>query len=168
MMVFGRKCPVCGGKNLVGRPPSSWLASLPTAQSYSCTDCRRQSVQLFFFAINVEKRQFPRKRLPPFFLVRIPLTNQHVRIKDISEGGLCFVQHDNALPIPRHFFRLDLFNCNNGTSLEQLPAKVVATTEQIVERNGFKATVLNHRVRFGNLNQAQRKVLASCLVQYGT
>ncbi|MDR2549956.1 MAG: PilZ domain-containing protein [Desulfobulbus sp.] len=166
MVVFGRKCPACGGKNLIDRSPNSWLATLPTARSCACANCHQQLVLLATFAIGVEQRRFPRLQLPSFFLVRIPATNQYARIKNISEGGLCFDLDYNALPLTRRSLRLDLYNCNDGSSLEQIPAEIVATSEQIVENNGFKTTVLNNCARFVNLNQAQRKVLANCLVQY--
>jgi len=168
MIVFGQKCPACGGKQLIARPPVSRLAALPTARTYACADCRQQIVVLFPFSIGVENRHFVRKRLPPFFLVRIPGgMDQFVRIKNISEGGLCFDQHYNAASVANRFFKLDLYNCNDGSSLEQLPAEIVATSEQLLEVNGLKTTLLNNCVRFVNLNQAQKKVLLTCLAQYG-
>lgn len=167
MMVFGKKCPSCGGNRLNARPPISRLAAVPTARSYACADCHQQMVALFACSIGVEHRHYPRKRLPSFFLVRIPDTNQYARINNISEGGLCFDLHYNAAPITNRFLRLDLYNCNDGSSLELLPAEIVATTEQLLEINGIKTTILNNCARFVNLNQAQRKVLLTCLAQYG-
>ena len=168
MMVFGKKCPACGGGNLIARPPNSRLAALPTARSYACADCPQQIVRLFPCAIGVEQRHFPRRRLPAFFLIRIPATNQYARIRNISEGGLCFDLHRQAPPLPRRFFRLDLYNCNDGSSLELLPAEIVATAEQSLETNGFTTTIRNNCARFINLSQAQRKVLAGCLGRYGS
>ncbi|WP_319589228.1 PilZ domain-containing protein [uncultured Desulfobulbus sp.] len=168
MMVFGKKCPACGGVRLIARPPVSRIATLPTARSYACADCQQQLIFLFPFSIGVENRHFARKQLPSFFLVRIPGgTNQYARIKNISEGGLCFDQHYNAAPISHRFFKLDLYNCNDGASLEQLPAEIVATSEQLLEVNGIKSTILNNSARFIDLNQAQIKVLRTCLTQYG-
>lgn len=169
MMVLGKKCPACGGERLVAKPPVSRIATLPTARSYACADCRQQVLFLFPFSIGVENRHFARRQLPPFFLVRISSgTNQYARIKNISEGGLCFDQHYNAAPISGRFFKLDLYNCNNGASLEQLPAEIVATSEQLLEVNGVKTTILNNSARFIDLNQAQIKVLRTCLDQYGS
>ena len=51
--------------------------------------------------------------------------------------------------------------------MEPLPAKIVATSEQLLDINGIKTTVLNYCAQFVNLNQAQRKVLHTCLAQYG-
>jgi hypothetical protein len=168
MMVFGKKCPTCGGKRLIARPPVSRLAVLPTARAYACADCQQQMVAIFPFSIGVENRHFARKQLPSFFLVRISgNTDQYARINNISEGGLCFDQHYNATPLASHFFKLDLYNCNDGSSLEQLPAEIVATTEQLLEINGIKTTILNNCARFVNLNQAQKKVLHTCLAQHG-
>ena len=62
---------------------------------------------------------------------------------------------------------LDLYNCNDGSSLEQLPAEIVATTEQILDIKGVKSTVCNNSARFVDLNQAQKKVLHSCINEHG-
>ena len=168
MMVFGKKCPACGSKRLTAHTHRLGLAALPTARAYACADCRQQMVFLFPCSFTVENRHHIRKRLPSFFLVRIPGgNNQYARIKNISEGGLCFDQHYNAAPIPNRFFTLDLYNCNDGSSLEQLPTELVATREEILEINGIKTTILNNSARFVNLSQAQKKVLTTCLVQYG-
>lgn len=168
MMVFGKKCPACGGERLGARHSGSWITALPTARAYACTDCRQPLIFLFPFSIAQENRNFIRKQLPPFFLVRIPgVANQYARIKDISEGGLCFNQQYNAAPITTRFFKLDLYNCNDGSSLEQLPTEIVATSEQLLDINGMKTTILNMSARFVDLNQAQKKVLLTCLAQYG-
>jgi len=167
-MVLGKKCPACGGKRLTARSPISRLAALPIARSYACADCHQQMVALFPFSIGVEHRHFARKRLPSFFLARIPgSTNRYVQIKNISEGGICLHQHADAVPVAGRFFRLDLYNCNDGSSLEQLPAEIVATSKQILEINGIKTSILSHCARFVGLNQAQKKILHTCLVQHG-
>lgn len=168
MAVFGKKCPTCGGTELIVRPPTSWINAIPLVQAYSCAACRQQLVTLLFYSIGVDHRHFPRKHLPPFFLARIPgECDQYVRIKNISEGGLSFDQHYNAAPFGTTVLTIDLYNCNDGSSLEQLPTEIVATTEHILDINGYKTTILNHCARFVNLNQAQKKVLRSCLDQYG-
>lgn len=169
MTVFGVKCPACGSTDLVARSRASWMTSLPIVQAYECARCQQQLVTLLFFSIGVEHRHFPRKHLPPFFLVRIPGgSNQYARIKNIGEGGISFEQHYNAAPLSSSLLTLDLYNCNDGSSLEQLPTEIVTTTEHILDINGFKTTVLNHCARFVHLNQAQKKVLRSCLDQYGS
>ncbi len=168
MMVFGKKCPACGGKQLTARPSASRIAALPTANAYSCSNCRQPLMFLCLFSIGIENRQHARKKMPPFFLVRITgRTNQYARIKNISEGGLCFDHQYSAGPLNSRLLMVDLFNCNEGSSLEQLPARIVATSEQLLDINGIKTTVLNYCAQFVNLNQAQRKVLHTCLAQYG-
>jgi len=130
MMVFGRKCPFCGGRHLTERPPVTRLATVPTARTYACSDCRQQMDFLFPFSIGIENRHGVRRKMPPFFLVRISDTNrQYARIKNLGEGGMCFQQPHNAPPLPGPRLMLDLFNCNDGSSLEQLPAEIVATNE---------------------------------------
>jgi len=168
MMAFGKKCPVCGGKSLIDRSPDSWFTALPAVRSCACADCRQQIVRLSgLAAIGVEQRQSLRKLVPPFFLARIPATNQYVRIKNISEGGLCLVQHPKAPPIPHRLLQMDLFNYSNNTSLEHISAEIITTTEQTVESCGFRIPVHSNCARFVNLNQAQRKVLSFCMGQYG-
>lgn len=168
MMVFGKKCPACGGKELTARPSESRIATLPTAKAFACSSCRQPLVFLCLFSIGIENRQHARKKMPPFFLVRIPgRTHQYARIKNISEGGLCFDHQYSAGALTRRLLMLDLYNCNDGSSLERLTAEIVATSEQLLDINGIKTTVLNYCARFVNLNQAQRKVLHTCLAQYG-
>jgi hypothetical protein len=167
MIVFGLKCPACGGERLVARHSDSWLTTLPTAGAYVCADCRQPLVFLLSFSIALDNRKFARKKLPPFFLVRFPgVPNQYARIKDISEGGICFNQHYNATPITSRFFKLDLYNCNDGSALEHLPTEIVTTSEHFEDINGIKTTFLNRSARFVDLNQAQRKILLTCLSQY--
>lgn len=169
MMVLGKKCPSCGGRQLTKRPAAARLAAFPTARAYACSACQQQLVFLFPFSIGVENRQSVRKQMPPFFLVRINGTsNQYARINNLSEGGMCFQQQYNAPPLPGPRLLLDLYNCNDGSSLEQLPAEIVATNERLQEQNGHKSTKVHYSARFTHLNQAQRKVLNSCLEQYGT
>lgn len=168
MMVFGKKCPACGGKRLLARPPASRAAWLPTAKTFACGDCRQQMVFLFPFSFCLENRHHPRKKLPPFFLVRISgRTNQYARIKNISEAGICFTYNYNAAPLANRFLMLDLYNCNDGASLEQLPTEIISTSKQLSDINGMKTTILNSCARFVHLNQAQRKILSTCIAQYG-
>jgi len=119
-------------------------------------------------SVSREHRRFPRKQLPPFFLVRISGKElQYARIKNISEDGISFDQHYNAPPLSSNIISIDLYNCNDGSSLEKLPTEILATTEYILDTNGIKTTILNYCGRFVNLTQAQKKVLRSCLNQFG-
>lgn len=168
MMVFGKQCPACGGKELTARPWGAWLAMLPTVRAYVCNRCQQALVFLFPFAIAIELRQLPRITLPSFFLVRIADgSSQYARINNISTSGLSFTQPYSAGGRSRGLLMLDLYNSNDGSSLEQLPAEIVTCSEQLLVVNGTKTTVRNCCVRFVNLNQAQQKVLATCLDQYG-
>ena len=169
MMVFGKRCPACGGKKLTAKPPASRMASLPMAKTFCCGDCQQQFVFVFLFSIGIENRQHPRKKLPPFFLIRVPgRSDQYSKIKNISEGGICFGNlFNNTAAMTSRFLLLDIYNCNDGSSLEQLTAEIVGTSEQLLDINGIKTRVRNNCARFVNLNQAQKKVLFTCLSQYG-
>lgn len=169
MLVFGKKCPACGSSELIAKSGASRQAALPVGRPFSCSDCRQQLVYVFPVSIAIDHRQWARRQLPPYFLIRIPgRTDQYARIRNISEGGVCFDHHYNSAPLGGRSVVLDLYNCNDGSSLEQLPAEIVASNEQLLEVNGFKTTVFNTCARFRKLSQAQRKVLVHCIQQYGT
>jgi PilZ domain len=152
MIVFGKKCPSCGRKQLKARSSNASL--------FKCEDCQKQFLFLFLFSMSREHRLHVRKKLPPYFLVRIPgdTYHQYVSIKDISEGGICFSHSE--VSFPGKFFMLDLYNCNDGSSLERLPVEIVATSPH-------DATIASNRARFVNLNHPQKKILSACIAQYG-
>ena len=169
MMVLGKKCPACGGSQLVAKENAPRITALPGANAFMCRDCNQQILHVFGVAIGMEHRHFTRKKMPPYILVRIPGPNsQFARITNISEGGICFYQQAGADILHSQYLMLDLYNCNDGSSLEQLPAEIVATSEQILDCNGIKNTVYNKSARFVDLNQAQKKVLTSCINEHGT
>lgn len=168
MTVFGKKCPACGGKHLLDRPAIASMATLPFARAYACHDCQQQLIYFFPFSISKEYRKSDRKRMPSYFLVRINgNTGQYARVQNLSEGGLCFQQQYRAAPFVGPRLLLDLFNCNDGSSLEQIPAEIVATNEQLMDIAGYRTTTINYSTRFMHLSQTQRKVLAGCIKQHG-
>ena len=168
MIVLGKKCPACASNRLSARETTSRLTAIPGVETCMCMECKQQILVFFSFSMSVEHRNSARKKLPPYMLVRLPgQFNQFARIKNISEGGICFDQHCGATPPDSGSFLLDLYNCNDGSSLEQLPAKIVASYEQQLDINGVRSTVVNNCARFVQLNQAQKKVLCSCIDQHG-
>lgn len=168
MKVFGKKCPACGGKTLLVRPATSRLAALPLVRAFACADCHQQLLYLFPFSISREYRTSCRKRMPSHFLVRINgNTGQYARIQNLSEGGLCFQQQYRAAPFASPRLSLALYNCHDGSSLEQIAAEIVATNEHLIDIAGHRTTAINYSTRFIHLSQAQRKVLAGCLTQHG-
>lgn len=168
MKVFGKKCPACGGKNLIDRPTIPRLAALPLVHAYACADCHQQLIYFFPFSISQECRKSCRKRMPSHFLVRInDNVGQYARIQNLSEGGLCFQQQYRAAPFASPRLSIDLYNCHDGSSLEQISAEIVATNEQLLDIAGHRTTTVNYSTRFIHLSQAQRKVLAACLTQHG-
>ena len=168
MTVFGKKCPACGGKHLIDRPATSRLAVLPLVRAYACADCHQQLLYFFPFSLSREYRNSCRKRMPSHFLVRINGdTGQYARLQNLSEGGLCFQQQYRAAPIANSRLSIDLYNCNDGSSLEQISAEIVATNELLLDIAGHRTTAVNYSARFLHLSQAQRKVLAGCIQQHG-
>ncbi len=169
MIVLGRKCPACGSKQLAVRPPNTAPGWLPAATSMVCERCLQAVVFALGVSVGVENRRYTRKILPPHFLVRISgRTSRFARIRNISEGGICFDQPIDAAPGKmERYLMLDLFNCNDGSSLEQLSTEIVATHEQFLEIKGLPTVIHTNGARFVNLNDAQKKVLLACINQHG-
>lgn len=135
-----------------------------------CGHCSQPLYYCLGFSFGVERRHADRKQLPAHFLVRIAgraNPNQFARINNISKGGICFGTQYGTPPPSGSCLLLDLYNCNDGSSLEQLAAEIVATCEQVLDINGFRTTVYTQCARFIHLNQAQKKILFSCIQQYG-
>jgi hypothetical protein len=168
-MTYTKKCPGCGSKRSAPRPPTSWMASLPFVSTFSCQECRQQFVYVFPFSIAIENRRYPRSKLPVYFLLRVRgPQNQYTRIANISPGGIAFTHHTNTVPAGTRFLVVDLYNCNDGSSLESLTAEVVATSEQRLDIQGRKTSLFTNSARFIHLNQAQKKVLSTCISQHGS
>ncbi|MDX9834670.1 MAG: PilZ domain-containing protein [Desulfobulbus sp.] len=168
MISFGRKCPACGSRHVVAAADTSRPAGFPGAKRFACANCGQQLICLPGLSCTIEQRHHPRRRLPPFFLVRIPgRANRFAHIHNISEGGICFASPGDAMITADHLF-LDLYNCNDGSSLERLPAEIVSNRESRREINGVNTTIITTCARFTTLNRAQKKVLDSCIVRYGT
>jgi hypothetical protein len=169
MITLTKKCPHCGSKRFTPRTPSPWTALLPFIKTFSCQDCCQLFRYFFPIAVAFENRGHPRSELPINFLLRIQgLRNQYARITNISPGGLSFTHHNNLVLPDTRLLMVDLYDCNNGSSLESLQLEVVFTSEQQVDRQGTKISVFQNSARFIHLNQAQKKVLATCIQQNGS
>lgn len=169
MITLTKKCPHCGSKRSTPRTQAPGPVSLPLVKTFFCQDCRQLFRYLFPFAIALENRGHPRSALPKNFLLRIrgPRT-QYARITNISPGGLSFTHHTRVASTDNSLLVVDLYNCNNGSSLESLQLEVVATSEQHLNLQGRKTSTHKNSARFIHLNQAQQKILSTCIRQYGT
>lgn len=168
MITFGRKCPACASRHVVAAPGGARPGVFPLARRCACADCGQQMVCLPGFSRTIEHRHHHRRQMPPFFLVRIPgPPNRFARIRNISDDGICFVSPAEQT-FPPGPLLLDLYNCNDGSSLELLPAEIVASPVLPVEIKGIRTAALNSCARFTNLNRAQKKVLRACIARYGT
>ncbi|MBM9537956.1 hypothetical protein [Desulfobulbus alkaliphilus] len=169
MMTLTKKCPHCGSKRFTSRSETSRTTPLSFATIFSCQECCQQFRYLFPFALAFESRVTPPSELPVNFLLRIQGTrNQYARITNISPGGLSFIHHVNVLPADTRLLVVDLYNCNDGSSLESLRIEIVASSEQELNRQGRKASIFRYSARFIHLNQAQQKVLVTCISQHGS
>ncbi len=169
MVTLWKKCPSCSKTKLAKKADGSFTATFQITKKYFCKTCYQQILFILFFSLAVENRKHPRKRFPAFFLVRIPGTeNQFARINNISQGGICFSHNFKDSPFPALPPTIDLYNCNDGSSLDQLPIQLIATDEDIQHGIKESKTIVNNRIRFTNLNQAQKKILEACLAAYGT
>lgn len=169
MVTLTKKCPHCGGKRSTQRTQVPWPGSLPFFKTFFCQDCHQLFRYFFPVAIAFENREYPRSELPINFILRIRGSrNQYARIANISPGGLSFTHHNNVIPTDTRLLVVDLFDCNNGSSLESLQLEIVATCEQSLDVQGRKTSVFQKSARFIHLNQAQEKVLSTCIRQYGT
>ena len=168
-ITLGKKCPTCGNKALESQSSTSSRKTLGLKQTYFCTRCRQQVQYFFPCSVNREKRAHPRRQMPVQFLIRIHgKQHQYGRIKNISPGGVCFQYEYSSGLIQDRFLTLDLYNCSDGSSLEQLAVELVSTSEKLTDTAGSRSTVLQHCARFVRLNQAQAKVLSACIERYGT
>lgn len=168
MYTYGKKCPSCNERDLhPAAPINTWLSRIPTCKRFICPKCHLGILYIFPFSIIKEQRSHQRHALPKNFLLRISgAVNSFARIRDISTEGVCFMHNYHNGGIPEPFYIVDLYNCDDGTSLEGLHVKMVDTSEELHAVGETAVFNTYHRGRFTNLNQVQKKVLASCIEKF--
>ena len=167
MVCLGKRCPCCGGKKMMSRGQNSWMERTSFAAPLVCTECGERLISYGLCTISAEQRRHNRFLLPASFLLRIPGDcPQFARIKNISQGGIRF---DNlSCSLPAHTtLRVDIFNCNTGTGIEQLPVEIIAPPEKNPATTTGDEIQTTKGARFLNLTQAQKKLLADCIQTNG-
>lgn len=169
MPMLGKTCPACGHRQLSPRPtPKKPLVWLGVAQALVCDRCRQPLLYGLGVAWAVERRRAERKRLPLHFLIRIPgPVNQFATISNISQGGICFALHAAVPTAAGSRLCLDLYNCNDGSSLDGLVVEILAKREPPRALNSGGIPRIQQSARFIRLNQAQKKVVLACMEREG-
>ncbi len=163
MICLGKKCPACGSTKMKTREKRSWVEGTALATPAVCKDCGQRLTTFGLCTFAAETRQHIRYRLPGFLLLRLPgPPPQFARIKNISHGGICFDNLSSCLS-SKQALRVDIYNCNNGTVIEQLPVEIISTYEKTNEKYPDAPPVLSKGARFLNLTQVQKKLLADCI-----
>jgi hypothetical protein len=167
MFTFGKKCPRCGSMAIVPKNGTQGHMGAFALGRYLCRDCRQSISHRLFFSYTEDQRRWQRHRLPSTFVIRIhDHQDQYARIADISASGIGFFSGMGGESLAGKRVLVDLFNCDDGTSLEQLSVEILASRIDHLDANpGYRSVVLN-RARFTQLNQAQVKVLNNCISRY--
>lgn len=167
MVCLGKKCPCCGGKKMMNRGQNSWVERTSFASPLVCAECGQRLISYGLCTISAEQRRHNRFLLPASFLLRIPGDKpQFARIKNISQGGISFDTLSCCLPAHKSL-RVDIFNCNTGTGIEQLPVEIIAPPENIPTSAAPARIQSTKGARFLNLTQVQKKLLADCIQTNG-
>ncbi len=162
--IVGKKCPHCQSGNFLALYNRSWPCHLPGVHYFTCVDCHQDFFYLFPLSITREKRNCQRTKAPPTLLARIRGHRpQFARIDDISLEGIGFSYDLDVQKFARDNFSIDLYDCNRGTYLENIPVQVVSSRVRIESIGGQPAAILRNGVRFKHLNNAQKKILENLI-----
>ncbi len=157
---LGYKCPNCGSSNLAPQPIRPRICVFLGAQLHECTICHRDIAYFCLISILVDKRAAKRYRTASTLLVRLrDKKEQFGRLLDISTGGLSFSYDFDQQKFADQYFRLDIFNCRDGSYLEGLPVRIVSNTVQVKTISGRPVTILRNSASFEHLSRHQLSVL---------
>ena len=149
-------------------PRKGRLHSLPGMQHLCCSDCGQD---FYFFAgcsILHDKRAGTRLQPPNTLLVRFREKEQKfAQIEDITTEGIGFSYNLDQQKFVRDRFSIDLYNCKQGTSLEDLPIQVVSTKVSVEQIAGQPTTILRNGAYFVDLSRTQKKLLQQFIEKSG-
>ncbi len=141
----------------------------PRASLASCGRCQRHIFSFFPFSIVLENRTSTRHRMPSNLLVRLHgEREQFARILDISEEGVCFSYDHDLQKLAGRRFKIDIYDCRQGTYLEGLPVRIVSNMVEVRNIGGQPRSILRNGGRFEKLSRAQKKLLARLIARYGS
>lgn len=167
MVCLGKRCPCCGGKKMVNRGKNSWIEGTSLVSPLVCAQCGQRLTSFGLYTKSAEQRRHARYQLPPSFVLRIPgEPPQFSRIHNISQNGICF-SNTNCCLAADQTLRVDIFDCNSGTVIEQLPLEIIATSPLARQESDQSSLLLTKGARFLHLTQAQKKLLAGCIQSHG-
>ncbi len=141
----------------------------PGAALANCRRCRQHIFSFFPFSIILENRTSPRHRMPSSLLVRLHgEREQFARILDISQEGVCFSFDHDLQKLAGRRFKIDIYDCRQGTYLEGLPVRIVSNMIEVQNIGGQPRSILRNGGRFEKLSRAQKKLLARLIDRYGS
>jgi len=73
--------------------------------------------------------------------------------------GIGFSYDLDLQKFAQEHFSIDLYNCKQGTYLENIPVQVVSSRVKVKAIGGRSTTILRNGARFIHLNPAQKKIL---------
>lgn len=159
---FGKKCPRCGATNYFPLHKKGWFLQLPGVRYYTCSDCHHDFCFIPPCSVLINKRTSERIKPPNTLLVRFNgQQQQFAKIEDISLEGIGFSYDLDQQKFAEEIFTIDLYNCKQGTSLQNLPIQVVTTRVAVREISGKRTTILRSGARFGYLTNTQKKILTN-------
>ena len=167
-IILGKKCPRCKTANFSSVSRKSWLCSTPGVQHLSCSDCGQDFYFFIGCSILHDKRTSKRLQPPNTLLVRFREKEQKfAQIEDISTEGIGFSYNLDQQKFVRDRFSIDLYNCKQGTSLEDLPVQVVSTKVSVEQISGQPTTILRNGAYFADLSRTQKKLLKHFIEESG-
>ncbi len=105
--------------------------------------------------------------MPSNLLVRLHgEREQFARILDISQDGVCFSYDHDLQKLAGRRFKIDIYDCKQGTYLEGLPVRIVSNIIEVQNTGGQPRSILRNGGRFERLSRAQKKLLARLIASY--
>ncbi len=167
-IISGKKCPRCRTDNHAPLPEQPWFFRLPGLAHLICADCGQDFYFLAGVSILHERRATKRLHPPHTLLVRFGDTEQQfARIQDISSEGIGFSYRLGSQKLHCARYRIDLFNCKQGTFLKDLPVQIVSSEVLIQNAAGRLTTIMKIGARFIDLNPTQKKLLSHFIKESG-
>ena len=140
---------------------------LPIAKIATCRHCNRNFLSFLGANLKIEQRKHPRYKVPSTLLVRFRAAReQFAKIQNISRGGLSFSYNFDLQKLASSSLKIDIYNCEQGTYLENLPIRILANRIMIQKVGDKSTTIMKNAAQFESLNRVQRKLLDEFIQRY--